>query len=696
MTPHVDRRTFLVSSGAFVTLAAFGMKAGERPSVRFGFITDCHYAPHIVPKAGDRRVLADSLEKLRTFVREMNDEGVDFVVEGGDFKDLGRTPAESLAYLDAMEGAFAAFKGPRYHVLGNHDHDNLTKEEFLSHVANAGQDKAKAYYAFTCGGIRFIVLDACYSPDGTPYCRGKFSWKKCFVPPEQVAFLKAELAAAEGPCVPFLHQQLDPEDETCIANAAEIRAILEASGKVKGVIQGHYHEGSFRELGGIGYYSAKASAVGAAPEAGAACLVEVYPSGGMRILGRRAAESVANIPGPGWEGDTAWRKGHYQVHYIYTGRSESMFHVFPDGTTMLLDCGDTMRFYGTPQAVPVPDLSCRAGEFAARYVRRVSPKDDRVDILHLSHYHSDHAGCYAYHGGLLPDGRPLAGLSDAARFLRFGRVVDRAAEAFDDPVDLFALNAPGETVKHLKLLYRHLADTQGTTVEKFALGSRAQFRQQNAADAAPDFGVFNLCANGRFVRPDGSIADLYASQVAEVRAGTRKVLNENGMSCGFIVSYGKFRYYTAGDFSAPISGADKRRLEIENLLGEAVGPVDVAKLNHHGHHSMYPNLVRALKARVWTNCSLDQLHCTDDTMTRLADRTLYAGERLLLPTYQPHDRKVEGPRDYLRDVPTCVYDSPCHVILDVMPGGDAYTLFCRDAMKPGNPLKAEFSYYARG
>ena len=33
----------------------------------------------------------------------------------------------------------------------------------------------------------------------------------------------------------------------------------------------------------------------------------------------------------------AWRKGHYQVHFIYTGRSECMFHIFPDGTSMLLD-----------------------------------------------------------------------------------------------------------------------------------------------------------------------------------------------------------------------------------------------------------------------------------------------------------------------------------------------------------------------
>ena len=53
---------------------------------------------------------------------------------------------------------------------------------------------------------------------------------------------------------------------------------------------------------------------------------------------------VKNVAAPrmpdAWPTERAWRKGHYQVHYIYTGRSECMFHIFPDGTSMLLDCGD--------------------------------------------------------------------------------------------------------------------------------------------------------------------------------------------------------------------------------------------------------------------------------------------------------------------------------------------------------------------
>ena len=77
--------------------------------------------------------------------------------------------------------------------------------------------------------------------------------------------------------------QLDAEDATCIANAAEVRRVIEESGKVKCVVQGHWHEGSFREVGGVAYYSAPASVFDYVGESDAHSLIEVFPSGGVRI-----------------------------------------------------------------------------------------------------------------------------------------------------------------------------------------------------------------------------------------------------------------------------------------------------------------------------------------------------------------------------------------------------------------------------
>ena len=85
------RREFLGGLVAAGAATVFGDVGDAEPAVRFGFITDCHYAAHL--KSSLLRAYRDGLVKMDAFVEKMNELGVDFVVEGGDFKDLGRTPA---------------------------------------------------------------------------------------------------------------------------------------------------------------------------------------------------------------------------------------------------------------------------------------------------------------------------------------------------------------------------------------------------------------------------------------------------------------------------------------------------------------------------------------------------------------------------------------------------------------------------
>ena len=58
-----------------------------------------------------------------------------------------------------------------------------------------------------------------------------------------------------------------------------------------------------------------------------------------------------------WQG---WKRGHFQIHSIYTGFGESMFLIFPDGTTMLLDCGDFDAQKRGVLAMPPMPLCCAA------------------------------------------------------------------------------------------------------------------------------------------------------------------------------------------------------------------------------------------------------------------------------------------------------------------------------------------------
>ena len=54
----------------------------------------------------------------------------------------------------------------------------------------------------------------------------------------------------------FAHQRLDVTNDYCIKNATDVRKVLEASGKVLAVFQGHNHKNDYNEIGGIHYMHA--------------------------------------------------------------------------------------------------------------------------------------------------------------------------------------------------------------------------------------------------------------------------------------------------------------------------------------------------------------------------------------------------------------------------------------------------------
>ena len=92
---RIGRREFLWIGGAglFVGCTSrFGVvDAAETPVVRFGMVTDIHYADHDPDKAPcgvvGRRYYRESLRKLDEAVSVFNTRGLDFAIELGDFKD---------------------------------------------------------------------------------------------------------------------------------------------------------------------------------------------------------------------------------------------------------------------------------------------------------------------------------------------------------------------------------------------------------------------------------------------------------------------------------------------------------------------------------------------------------------------------------------------------------------------------------
>jgi len=266
-----------------------GSKARQH-TARFGIVTDCHYAD---ADANGTRFYRESLDKLSECVELMNDKRVDFLIELGDFKDQDKPPAEkkTLSYLQAVEKVFQRFNGPTYHVLGNHDLDSISKMQFLKQVENTKIDSNRSYYSFESNGLHYVVLDANYRTDGADYDHGNFDWTDGNIPSKELDWLKRDLASTFGPVIVFIHQLLDGTGSVYVKNAAHVRQILEASGKVLATFQGHHHSGSYSNIAGIHYYTLKALVEGRGPENNSYAITEVHPDGSITVTGYRKAES---------------------------------------------------------------------------------------------------------------------------------------------------------------------------------------------------------------------------------------------------------------------------------------------------------------------------------------------------------------------------------------------------------------------
>ncbi|UCG57246.1 MAG: metallophosphoesterase [Phycisphaerales bacterium] len=299
----IARRHLLkVSAGSLAGLAVSSLSCTSqltywlRPNIlRFGMVTDVHYAD--ADTVGSR-FYRESLEKLGECVRLMNSQNVDFLVELGDFKDQDNPAVEqrTLSHLEAVERIFQQFRGPTYHVLGNHDEDRISKTQFLARVENTNVDPRCSYYSFDCKGVHFVVLDANYRADGANYDRGNFDWTDANVPPAELAWLEQDLAAVDKPVIIFIHQLLDGTGDVYVNNAGQVRRILEESGKVLAVFQGHHHSGSYSRIRGIHYYTLKALVEGPGRQDNSYAVVAVRPDRSIAVSGYRKAQSKHMSP----------------------------------------------------------------------------------------------------------------------------------------------------------------------------------------------------------------------------------------------------------------------------------------------------------------------------------------------------------------------------------------------------------------
>ncbi|MDD5265332.1 MAG: metallophosphoesterase [Candidatus Bipolaricaulis sp.] len=264
MTLSARRGMACVATTLLLVLAVFGGGGDTAPDsapVRFGLFTDLH--AHDLDSPLEGKWMTHTAERLGAFCDAMNAQRVDFAIQLGDFINgwvvLGTDPGdpsripEVLAWAD---GLYAAFRGPRYHVLGNHDVYNLDKATLRKILGIE-----RTYYSFDVRGVHFVVLDVQYAEDGTDLAR-TYTGVAGFVPPAELEWLREDLAASDHATIVFVHQMLDAYVEAwgrpLVANQPEVQAVLSADGDVAAVFQGHDHTFRRTEVDGIEYITFKA------------------------------------------------------------------------------------------------------------------------------------------------------------------------------------------------------------------------------------------------------------------------------------------------------------------------------------------------------------------------------------------------------------------------------------------------------
>ena len=223
-----------------------------------GVFTDLHYAKDINSKY---RYCSLSLIKLEKIIAIFNEGKIDFAVCLGDSIDSMRGGQEDMKDLVAVRDCLKGLDAPLHIVMGNHDVRSMSKNEFLQTIQPGSKN---SYYSFVSGRSKFIVLDANNSADG-PYDSGNFNWREAYIDEGQKSWFAQELEAGEiDNVVVFVHQNLDERfidgeiDPHVVANASEIREIMERSSKAISVIAGHCHAGHDQVINGIRYYTQRA------------------------------------------------------------------------------------------------------------------------------------------------------------------------------------------------------------------------------------------------------------------------------------------------------------------------------------------------------------------------------------------------------------------------------------------------------
>lgn len=405
----------------------------------------------------------------------------------------------------------------------------------------------------------------------------------------------------------------------------------------------------------------------------------------LLVAGSAAAQAASPVPGVG-QPLPAWTPGGLDIHHINTGRGEAQLLILPDGTSLLVDAsGKTVE--KPPFSLPTrPDASRPPGQWVARYAERVLPGPAKaIDYAVITHFHGDHMGA------IVPDSPAsrlgdyqLSGITEVAERLPVGTIIDRGWPDYAYPAPI-----SNPTVDNYRRFLGWHGANRGLKVERFEPGRADQLKLLHDPGAWPQFQIRNVYANGQVWSGVGEgTRDLFPSLDALEAAD---LPGENKLSIAFRVTYGRFDYFTGGDLSSideETAFSPALWKDVEAPVGQATGPVDAMKANHHGSWdaNSIPFLA-ALRPRVIVVGSRAEGHPAVNAWRRMTSKMVWPGDRDIFVT-NTSDATLRTSYGLGQAAST-----QGHVVIRVAEGGDSYRVFVLDDEDERMTVKAAFGPY---
>lgn len=221
-------------------------------NLTLGIVTDLHFGPAASFGGKLRKLTHRAGELTERFARRMRDEvRPDLVVNLGDVLEDESADVDQARYAECMR-LLASAGRERLDVAGNHDVVHLDRATLRAQWGLEGD--GPLYRSLDRGGVHLVTLATHETKD-----------VDVRIDEEQLRWLEADLAATTLPTVVLMHHSAADQHLAgnrwfakaphlaLVKERKRLRGLLEASGKVVLVVNGHLHWNHLDVIGGIPY-----------------------------------------------------------------------------------------------------------------------------------------------------------------------------------------------------------------------------------------------------------------------------------------------------------------------------------------------------------------------------------------------------------------------------------------------------------